>query len=41
MIVFAKIVTGVMLGGVALVPLVVLMLPICLSVMMFDWLRQA
>ena len=41
MIVFAKIITGVMLGGVALVSLVVLMLPICLSVMMFDWLRQA
>jgi hypothetical protein len=41
MIVFAKVITGVMLGGVALVLLVVLMLPICLSVAMFDLLRQA
>ena len=36
----AKIITGVMLGGVSLVVLVVLMLPICLSVAIFDWSRQ-
>jgi hypothetical protein len=35
----AKIITGVMLGGVSLV--VVLMLPICLSVAMFEWSRQS
>ena len=37
----AKIITGVMLGGVSLVVLVVLMLPICLSVAIFDWSRQS
>ena len=35
-----KRITGVMLGGVALVLLLVLMLPICLSVAIFDWSRQ-
>jgi hypothetical protein len=39
-IIFAKIITGVTLGLVALVLLLVLILPICLSVLLFDWLRQ-
>ena len=40
-IILAKIITGMMLGGLGLVLLLVLMLPICFSVVMFDWLRQA
>jgi hypothetical protein len=38
--IFAKIITGVTLGLVALVLLLVLILPICFSVLLFDWLRQ-
>ena len=40
-IILAKIITGMMLGGLGLVLLLVLMLPICFSVVMFDWLQQA